>query len=180
MRGKKATTEQIIAVLKEAAAGPRFRRVAAPTPAGIEALLGQIDTRIARHLERRGLRVRDAEGSYLSTGPGEEDGLAALVGHSITYRIAVGASEGRKAFRLQTVAPALEAPAGDERLAKHSGVFMRHIPVPHPGWPHWCSASAAGGRVKFIASIENPWRTRTQGAPRCGSAPPASISSSGK
>jgi len=69
MRGKKATTEQIIAVLKEAAAGPRFRRVAAPTPAGIEALLGQIDTRIARHLERRGLRVRDVEGSYLSTGP---------------------------------------------------------------------------------------------------------------
>ncbi len=83
---------------------------------------------LARHLERRGLVVRDAEGSYLSAGPGEEDGLAALVGHSITYRIAVGPNEGRKAFTLQTLAPALETPAGDERLAKHSG-FSLHAGV---------------------------------------------------
>ena len=34
-----------------------------------------IVARIARQLERRGLLVRDAEGSYLSAGPGEEDGL---------------------------------------------------------------------------------------------------------
>ncbi|MFO1356279.1 MAG: hypothetical protein U1F72_09170 [Gammaproteobacteria bacterium] len=39
--------------------------------------------------------MRNAEGSYLSAGPGEEDGLAAVVGHSITYRIAVGPNEGR-------------------------------------------------------------------------------------
>ena len=88
----------------------------------------RIVTRIARHLERRGLLVRDAENSYLSAGPGEEDGLAAVVGHSITYRIAVGPNEGRKAFTLQTLAPALEAPAGDERLAKHSG-FSLHAGV---------------------------------------------------
>ncbi|MCC7257564.1 MAG: transposase zinc-binding domain-containing protein, partial [Gammaproteobacteria bacterium] len=56
------------------AAGPRFRRAAPPTAAELEALLGQIVTRIARHLERRGLLMRDAEGSYLSAGPGEEDG----------------------------------------------------------------------------------------------------------
>ena len=110
------------------ATGPRFRCVAAPTPAELDALLGQIVTRIARQLERRGLVVRDAENSYLSAGPGEEDSLAAVVGHSITYRIAVGPNEGRKAFTLQTVAPMLTAPAGDERLAKHSG-FSLHAGV---------------------------------------------------
>ncbi len=72
--------------------------------------------------------MRDAENSYLSTGPGEADGLAALVGHSITYRIAVGPHEGRKAFTLQSLAPALTAPAGDDRLAKHSG-FSLHAGV---------------------------------------------------
>jgi hypothetical protein len=72
------------------AVGPRFRRVTPPTPAAFEALLGTIVTRIAQHLERRGLVVRDAENSYLSSGPGEEAGLEALLGHSITYRIAVG------------------------------------------------------------------------------------------
>ena len=77
------------------AAGPRFRRVAPPTAAELEALPGRIVTRIARQLERRGLLMRNAEGSYLSAGPGEEDGLAAVVGHSIIYRIAVGPNEGR-------------------------------------------------------------------------------------
>ncbi len=110
------------------AAGPRFRRVVPPTTAELEALLGTIVRRIARHLERRGLLVRDAENDYLSAEPGEEDGLAALVGHSITYRIAVGPNEGRKAFTLQTLAAALTAPAGDERLARHSG-FSLHAGV---------------------------------------------------
>jgi hypothetical protein len=110
------------------ATGPRFRRVAPPTPAELEALLGQIAGRVARHLERRGLVVRDAENSYLSAGPGEEAGLEALLGHSITYRIAVGPNEGRKAFALQTLAPTLTAPAGDERLAKYSG-FSLHAGV---------------------------------------------------
>ncbi len=61
-------------------------------------------------------------------GPGAEDGLTGLVGYSITYRIAVGPNEGRKAFTLQTLAPALTAPAGGERLAKHSG-FSLHAGV---------------------------------------------------
>ncbi len=60
----------------------------------------RMTTRIARHLKRPGLLVRDAEGSYLSAGPGDEDGLDAWVGHSITYRIAVGPNERCQAFRL--------------------------------------------------------------------------------
>lgn len=110
------------------AAGPRFQRVAPPTSVELEALLSQIVTRIARHLERRGLVVRDAENSYLSAGPGEGSALEGLLGHSITYRIAVGANEGRKAFTLQTVAPTLEAPSGEQRLAQHSG-FSLHAGV---------------------------------------------------
>jgi hypothetical protein len=110
------------------ATGPRFRRVAPPAPVELEGLLGRIVARIARQLERRGLLVRDAENSYLSAGPGDEAGLEALLGHSITYRIALGPNEGRKAFTLQTVTAALEAPAGDERLAKHSG-FSLHAGV---------------------------------------------------
>ena len=54
--------------------------------------------------------------------------LQALLGHSITYRIAVGPNEGRKAFTLQTLASALETPAGEQRLAKHSG-FSLHAGV---------------------------------------------------
>ena len=40
----------------------------------------------------------------------------------------MGPNEGRKAFTLQTVAPAPPTPAGDERLAKHSG-FSLHAGV---------------------------------------------------
>ena len=50
--------------------------------------------RIARHLERRGLLVRDAENSYLEAGTAPGTGIESLLGHSITYRIAVGANEG--------------------------------------------------------------------------------------
>jgi hypothetical protein len=125
------------------AVGVRFRRVAPPTPAEIEALLGTIVTRIARHLERRGLLVRDADNGYLSSGPGKDSALEGLFAHSITYRIAAGPNEGRKAFTRQTVAPMLTAPAGDERLAKHSG-FSLHAGV----------AAAAHQREK----VERLWR----------------------
>jgi hypothetical protein len=89
--------------------GPRFRRVAPPTAPELEALLGRIVSRIARHLERRGLVVRDVENSYLNAAPGADSALEGLLGHSITYRIAVGPNEGRKAFTLQTLAPTLSA-----------------------------------------------------------------------
>jgi hypothetical protein len=77
--------------------GPRFRTVPAPTAAELEALPGRIVGRIARHLEQRGLVVRDAENTYRSFGPDEDTALEGLLGHSITDRIAVGPNEGRKA-----------------------------------------------------------------------------------
>lgn len=97
-----------------------------PTPAEFEALLKQITARIARHLERRGLLVRDRESSHLDRAPGEDAALEQLQGHSITYRIALGPQEGRKAFTLQTV-PASEASA-KPFLASHAG-FSLHAGV---------------------------------------------------
>lgn len=43
-----------------------------------------------------------------------------LLGHSITYRIAVGPQAGRKAFTLQTV-PVREEDGANSKLAKTAG-----------------------------------------------------------
>jgi hypothetical protein len=47
----------------------RFRRIKAPTGKELTQLTRTIAHRVARHLERQGLLVRDAENSYL-TGNG--------------------------------------------------------------------------------------------------------------
>jgi hypothetical protein len=46
----------------------------------------------------QGLLERDAENSYLTTDTVPEDPMNQLLGHSITYRIAVGPQTGRKVF----------------------------------------------------------------------------------
>jgi len=56
-----------------------------------------------RFLERQGLMERDIENSYLDSGAVDEDPMHTLLGHSITYRIAVRAQAGRKVFTLQTL-----------------------------------------------------------------------------
>ncbi len=105
---------------------PRFRRVPPPSPTELDAILTVITARIARHLERRGLLVRDLDSSHLTRAPGEDAALEILQGHSITYRIAIGPHEGRKAFTLQTV-PARE-PTTKPFLATHAG-FSLHAGV---------------------------------------------------
>ena len=62
-----------------------------------------IARRVGRYLERQGLLERDAENSYLTTDVVSEDSMNQLLGHSITYRIAVGPQAGRKVFTLQTL-----------------------------------------------------------------------------
>jgi hypothetical protein len=107
---------------------PALRRVAAPTPEELQALVQQISERIGRRLERQGMLVRDAESSHLAFEPeGEEGALADLQGHSITYRIALGPQRGRKAFLLQSVAPAA-ASMSTERVAQACG-FSLHAGV---------------------------------------------------
>ena len=52
-----------------------------------------------------GFLERDAENSYLTLEPGDDDAMLQLQGHSITYRIAVGPQQGRKVFTLQALPP---------------------------------------------------------------------------
>ena len=53
---------------------------------------------MGRFLERQGLLERDMENSYLASDAVEDDTMTPLLGHSITYRIAVGPLVGRKVF----------------------------------------------------------------------------------
>lgn len=87
--------------------GTRFRWVRAPTTAELTQLAQTIAQRVGRFLERQGLLERDAENSYLAGDAVDDDPLNQLLGHSITYRIAVGPQAGRKVFTLQTL-PACE------------------------------------------------------------------------
>jgi hypothetical protein len=64
--------------------------------------------------------VRDIENTYLQFEDADESAMDDLLGHSISYRIAVGSHAGRKAFTLQTVS-AREESHQDPRQAKVSG-----------------------------------------------------------
>jgi hypothetical protein len=108
---------------------PRFRWVKAPTSADLNHLTHTIARRVGRFLERQGLLERDAENSYLSGDAGEGGPLDQLLGHSITYRVAVGPHAGRKVFTLQTL-PSCTEPF-DATVGKvagsslHAGVAAR-------------------------------------------------------
>jgi len=80
----------------------RFRWVQAPSGAELTRLAHTIAHRVGRFLERQGLLERDMENSYLAPDVVDEDSMTPLLGHSITYRIAVGPQAGRKVFTLQT------------------------------------------------------------------------------
>ena len=82
---------------------PRFQRVKAPERTELEQLVYTISKRTGRYLERQGLLVRDMDNSYLALEPQGDTGLEGVLGSSITYRIAVGPHQGRKAFSLQTL-----------------------------------------------------------------------------
>jgi ribosomal protein S27E len=78
---------------------PYFRGVSPPTTAELQGLVRRISERIGRHLECKGLLVRQVDSSHLTLEPGDtEDALSDLQGHSVTYRIALGPHKGRKAF----------------------------------------------------------------------------------
>jgi ribosomal protein S27E len=108
-------------------AAPVFRHVPAPTGAELQELVQRIAAHIGKVLEQRGLIERDMESAWLAM-QGEGGPLDDLIGHSITYRIAVGARAGQKLFTLQTV-PAREPEAeqqGDGRGAANAAGFSLH------------------------------------------------------
>ena len=63
----------------------------------LEKLVRGISARVGRVLERQGLLVRDLEDSFLTVDSPDGAGFDDLLGHSITYRIALGPQLGRKA-----------------------------------------------------------------------------------
>ncbi|MEO6081292.1 MAG: transposase [Steroidobacteraceae bacterium] len=101
-----------------------------PTESELQALVQQIAARIGRVLEQRGVVERDMENAWLAT-QGAEGPLDDLIGHSITYRIAVGPRTGQKLFTLQTVPPRAEEAEqqGDHRSAANAGGFSLHAGV---------------------------------------------------
>jgi hypothetical protein len=110
---------------------PVFRHVPAPTSAQLQRLVQQIAERIGRLLEQRGLVERNMENAWLTVdGPGGL--LDDLIGHSITYRIAVGPRAGQRLFKLQTL-PASAMPEaeqqGDHRGAAQAGGFSLHAGI---------------------------------------------------
>jgi ribosomal protein S27E len=72
-----------------------FRSVCPPSPKVLELLVQIISQRVGRYLERQGLLVRDIENSYLALESTDASTMDDLLGHSISYRIAVGPHAGR-------------------------------------------------------------------------------------
>ena len=90
----------------------QFQWTKPPTGAELAQLTHTIAHRVGRFLQRRGLLQRDAENSSLSGDALQAEPLDQLLGHCITYRIAVGPHQGRKVFTLQTL-PASHEPFDD-------------------------------------------------------------------
>jgi hypothetical protein len=104
----------------------RFVPVPAPSTVELQRLVQRIAERIGRSLERSGLITRDIENAYLAFDPAGEAPINALLGASITYRIATGPREGQKVFTLQTL-PA--SPDGPRREAAESSGFSLHAGI---------------------------------------------------
>lgn len=102
-----------------------------PDTADLQTLVQRIAERLGRMLEGRGLIERDAESAWLSGDPGEAATLDDLIGHSITYRIAVGPRAGRK-------------PRAD---ALRAGALPAQNPVPRRHEPHRARAAGPDGAV---------------------------------
>lgn len=86
--------------------------MAAPDANDLQELVEQIAAQVGQVLERRGHIERAIERAWLISGA-EPGPLDDLIGHSITYRIAMGPRAGQKLFTLQTVPPRLQGLEGD-------------------------------------------------------------------
>ena len=107
----------------------RFRQVRAPTTPELTELTHTIAERVGLFLQRQGLLERDGEQSFLAAEAVEDGAMEQLIGHSITYRIAVGPQAGRKVFTLQTL-PARQEPFDDPvgqvaGFSLHAGVAAK-------------------------------------------------------
>ena len=108
---------------------PRFQRVRAPDKSELEHLVELISQRAGRCLERLGLLEQDAESAWLELEPADDtDGMPHIMGSSISYRVAVGPQQGRKAFMIRTIRPLDRPDPALARVAKANG-FSLHAGV---------------------------------------------------
>jgi ribosomal protein S27E len=105
---------------------PVFRRIEPPREAELQTLVERVAERIGRALERQGVLVRDAENSFLELDPAGGGPMDDLLGHSITYRVAVGPRAGQKVFSLQTVPAREDEPR--KGVAQYAG-FSLHAGI---------------------------------------------------
>jgi hypothetical protein len=155
---------------------PQFQRVRAPDKSELEDLVHLISQRAGRCLEWLGLLEQDAESAWLELDPPEDtDAMPQILGSSVSYRIAVGPQQGRKAFMIRTIRPIESPDPGLERVAKangfslHAGVsceghqkdkrerLCRYIARPAVAIPR-LSLSSAG---KVLYTLKTPYRDGT-------------------
>jgi len=155
---------------------PRFRRVKAPDKSELEELVQLISQRVGRCLERQGLLEQYTESAWLELDPAEDtDAMPQILGSSVSYRIAVGPQQGRKAFMIRTIRPLDRPDPGLERVAKangfslHAGVsceghqknkrerLCRYIARPPVAVPR-LSLSSTG---KVVYTLKTPYRDGT-------------------
>ncbi len=128
---------------------PRFQRAKAPAKSELEDLVQRISQRVGRCLERQGLLERDAESTWLELDPAEDtDAMPQILGSSVSYRIAVGPQQGRKAFMIRTIRSLDRPDPGLERVAKANG-FSLHAGVS-------CEGSQRSKRERLCRYIARP------------------------
>ena len=155
---------------------PRFQRLKAPVKDELEDLVQLISQRVGRCLERQGLLEQDTESAWLELDPTDEaDAMPHILDSSVSYRIAVGPQQGRKAFMIRTLRPLDRPNPGLERVAKangfslHAGVsceghqtdkrerLCRYIARPAVAIPR-LSLSSTG---KVVYTLKTPYRDGT-------------------
>lgn len=117
--------------------------------------------------------MREEEQSCLELDPKERSGLADLIGHSVTYRIAVGARAERKVLTLQSAPPREEdegrGAATADGFSLHAGVGVGA--AQRPRLEHLCRyltrPAVASGRLALTGSgpvrdgLKTPYRDAT-------------------
>jgi hypothetical protein len=128
---------------------PRFHRVKAPDKNELEALVQRISKRVGRCLERQGLAGTGCRERLAGTRPAEDtEAMPQILGSSVSYRIAVGPQQGRKALMIRTIRPIDSPDPGLERVGKANG-FSLHAGVS-------CEGHQRDKRERFCRYIARP------------------------
>ena len=108
----------------------KFHKTKAPTQPELNEVLNKIIDKTVKHLEKRGLIVKDEE-DHFQLDLSEEDALARLQAGAATYRFTLGPNKGKKALTLKAM-PDTDHGAKQGLVVKNSG-FSLHAGVAMAG-----------------------------------------------